>query len=198
MIQYLKGIILNRQNDTVVLVVQGIGFHVHVPTNILIAGDEVELHVYMHWSQENGPALFGFAHAAQRDLFCMLISVSGIGPRMALALIDGFSVQVLIDALISGNIALLSSVNGIGRKKAEMLVLHLKEKAEKITALTPRESLQGLAAHAKDLSDALISLGYSRPEIAYVCEQLRSVENLATLNFDSMLRKALQMLAKTL
>jgi Holliday junction DNA helicase RuvA len=137
----------------------------------------------MHWNQENGPALFGFIETGQRDLFCLLISVSGIGPRMALALLSAFPVSTLINALVSGDVSLLSSVSGIGRKKAETLILNLKEKAEKfIVPLSVAGNATGFAIHIKDLSEAV--------------DQLRGVEGASNFAFDQLLRKSLQFLSK--
>lgn len=209
MINFLKGTVLSQKtasagNDTLVLQVGGFGLQICVPESVIVAtGSEFELHTYMHWNQENGPSLFGFTESAQREFFCLLISVSGIGPRMALALISAFPVATLIDALISGNISLLSSVSGIGRKKAETLVLHLKEKAEKFVMPATggvtggvSGSNTGFATHIKDLSDALTSLGYSRQEIVGAVDQLRAIDGASSYAFDQLLRKSLQILAK--
>ncbi len=197
MISFLKGVALSQQKDTLVLQMGGFGLQVYVPENVIAPlGSEFQLYTYMNWSQENGPTLYGFIESAQRELFCLLISVSGIGPRMALALISAFSVSQLIDALISGNIAMLSSVSGIGRKKAETLVLHLKEKAEKFT-IPVSQGTTGFAVHIKDLSDALTALGYSRQEIIQAVDQLRNVEGASAYAFDQLLRKSLQFLSKS-
>lgn len=197
MINFLKGVALSQQKDTLVLQMGGFGLQVHVPENVVAPlGSEFQLYTYMNWSQENGPTLYGFVENAQRELFCLLISVSGIGPRMALALVSAFSVSQLIDALVSGNIAMLSSVSGIGRKKAETLVLHLKEKAEKFT-IPSSQGATGFAVHIKDLSDALMALGYSRPEIIQAVDQLRNVEGASAYAFDQLLRKSLQFLSKS-
>ncbi len=200
MISFLKGMVKAQKNDTIVLQIGGFGLQVSVPENLIVLpGSDLELHTYMHWNQENGPSLFGFADSAQREFFCLLLSVSGIGPRMALALLSAFSVNVLVDALVSGNITLLSSVSGIGRKKAELLILSLKDKIQKIDLYTGSADSQAagsLTAHMRDLTDALTSLGYSRQEILLAVDQLRSFEAVSGMSFDQLLRKALQVLAK--
>ncbi len=200
MISYLKGMVQSQKNDILVLQIAGFGFQVYVPENIVaIAGSELQLYTYFHWSQENGPSLFGFLEVNQRDLFVQLISVSGIGPRMALALLSAFSVTALAEALVSGNIALLSSVSGIGRKKAELLILSLKDKVQKIdlyTGSSDGQSVGSLSTHIRDLTDALTSLGYSRQEILLAVDQLRGAEGVSKMSFDQLLRKALQVLAK--
>jgi Holliday junction DNA helicase RuvA len=198
MISFLKGIVQSQKNDVVVLQMGGFGMQISVPVSVIAAtSSELELHTYMHWNQENGPALFGFIETAQRDLFCLLISVSGIGPRMALALLSAFPVSTLINALVSGDVSLLSSVSGIGRKKAETLILNLKEKAEKfIVPLSVAGNATGFAIHIKDLSEALLSLGYSRQEIVLAVDQLRGVEGASNFAFDQLLRKSLQFLSK--
>lgn len=197
MINYLKGVVQYQKNDSICLMVAGFGLQITIPENSpVVTGSEIALYMYMHWNQEQGPSLFGFSEIEQRDLFCLLISVSGIGPRMALALLSAFPVATLIEAIVSGNIALLSSVSGIGRKKAETLIVHLKDKAEKIPVSALSGATAGFAVHLKELSDALISLGYSRAEIMQAVDQIRGVDNLASLPFDQLLRRSLQALAK--
>ncbi len=199
MLSFLKGTVLSQNNDQIVVQSSGFGLQISVPDNVIApVGADIELYVHLHWNQENGPSLFGFLEIAQKDLFCMLISVSGIGPRMALALLSAFTVNSLIDALISGNVSLLSSVSGIGRKKAETLILNLKDKAGKIARVSTGHSnaQTGFATHLKDLSDALISLGYTRHEIIQAVDQLRAIDGASDYAFDQLLRKSLQLLAK--
>lgn len=200
MISSLKGTVQSQKNDIIVLQIAGFGLQVHVLENVIASiGSELQLYTHFHWSQENGPSLFGFFEVGQRDLFVQLISVSGIGPRMALALLSAFSVIALVEALVSGNIALLSSVSGIGRKKAELLILSLKDKIQKIDLYSGSADTQAggsLSAHMRDLTDALISLGYSRQEILLAVDQLRGLEGVSNMSFDQILRKSLQILAK--
>lgn len=200
MISVLKGIVQSQREDTLVVTVAGFGLQVQVPSSFLAPlGNEVQLYTHLHWNQENGPSLFGFSEFAQRELFCLLISCSGIGPRMGLALLSAFPVATLVDALVVGNVSLLSSVSGIGRKKAETLIVHLKDKAEKFMLSMPAGSPNagGSVAYLKDLSDALVSLGYSRQEILAAVDQVRATHDMAGLPFDQLLRKSLQVLAKS-
>lgn len=200
MISSLKGIVQMQKNDTLIIKMAGFGFQVTVPESVMVlVGSEIELHTYMNWNQESGPSLFGFLDMPQRELFCLLISVSGIGPRMALALLSAFSVTVLMEALISGNSTLLSSVSGIGRKKAELLILSLKDKVQKIDLYTSSfdaKSGGSFGENMRDLTDALTSLGYSRQEILLVADQLRNIDDAWQLPFDKLLRKSLQLLSK--
>ncbi len=198
MINILKGIVRERHEDGMVLQVGGFGLNVNVPDGVILpTGSECELHTYMHWNQENGPQLFGFSDAVQRDFFCLLITVSGIGPRMALALLSSYSAAALVDAILTGNIGLLSSVSGIGRKKAETIILHLKEKAAKFVARAQVVTAPtGFARHLKDLNEALVSLGYSSREIMQAVDQLKGVEGVSECAFDQLLRKSLQLLSR--
>jgi Holliday junction DNA helicase RuvA len=200
MISFLKGTVSSQKGDTLIMQISGFGLQVYVPENLMVpAGSEQQLYTYFNWNQENGPSLFGFSEINQRDLFIQLISVSGIGPRMALALLSAFSVTVLVEALVSGNITLLSSVSGIGRKKAELLILSLKDKIQKIDLYAGSVGTQAggsLSAHMRDLTDALTSLGYSRQEILLAVDQLRGIDGISNMSFDQLLRKALQLLAK--
>lgn len=199
MINILKGIVRERHEEGMVLQVGGFGLNVNVPNGVILpTGSECELHTYMHWNQENGPQLFGFSDAVQRDFFCLLITVSGIGPRMALALLSAYSVSTLVEALLTGNIGLLSSVSGIGRKKAETIILHLKDKAAKFVARSQMVAAPtGFARHMKDLNDALTSLGYSSREIMHAVDQLKTAEGASEYAFDQLLRKSLQLLSRS-
>ncbi len=200
MISTLKGIVQSQKNDTLVLQIAGLGLQINVPENVIASiGSELQLYIHFYWNQEQGPSLFGFLGIDQRDLFVQLISVSGIGPRMALGLLSAFSATTLVEALISGNIALLSSVSGIGRKKAELLILSLKDKVQKIelnSAIADTQSVGSLSLHMRDLSEALTSLGYSRQEVLLAFDQLRAIDGVSTISFDQLLRKSLQFLAK--
>ena len=200
MIDLLHGKLASQHEGHWVVLSGGIGFHVAVPEHLVQpVGSSVELYTYFHWSADLGPQLFGFATQDQKEVFSLVISSAGIGPRMGLALLSAFSPAQLLNALIQGNIALLSSVSGVGKKKAETMVVSLKDKAAKLALSGAPEALSGdnsLSAHFKDLSEALGSLGYSRAEIGISLEKLASEPNLTGLPFDLLLRKALQALVK--
>jgi len=170
MISHLNGIIEHIDQNHVVIEVGNIGYHVKVPSSVLNrlpqAGEKIKLFT-IQVVREDDISLYGFLNKEERSLFSLFLSVSGIGPKLALALISGFSIERLVTAIAQGDIALLSSISGIGRKTAERIVVELKEKIGKAYALKPSEMTAGLKGDQLLVSDsisALIALGYSPRE----------------------------------
>jgi len=170
MISHLKGILEHVAQDHVVVEVENIGYRVNVPTSTLNhlppLGEQVKLFT-MQIVREDDISLYGFLSREERSLFALLISVSGVGPKLALALISGFPLDKLVAAIAQADAALLSSVPGIGRKTSERIIVELKEKIGKAYALKPQEMTLGLKGEKTVLSDALsalIALGYSPKE----------------------------------
>lgn len=195
MIAYIKGIVTLTSAQTIILVTQGIGYALHVarPENYT-CGNEVEFFVHLHWNQEQGPTLFGFETDFERQLFILCTSVSGIGPKNALALLGHIGAEGVINALSTADTKTLSSVSGIGARKAETMILHLKDKITKLEL--PKTELVGAATLMRDVSDALSALGYGRPEITYALNEIKQLSDLKLLSCDQALRKALSVLAK--
>ncbi len=164
MIGRLHGKLIEKSPPQVLIDVNGVGYEVDVPMstfcNLPPEGSEITLLTHFI-VREDAMLLYGFASAAERQCFRALIKISGIGPRIALAVLSGMSADTLASAVENGDAAMLTRVPGIGKKTAERLVLELKGK------LTGALSLPGLAAqgdnHA-DITSALVSLGYSERE----------------------------------
>jgi Holliday junction DNA helicase RuvA len=170
MISHLKGTLEHVDHDHVVIEVENVGYRVNVPTSALNhlppLGEKVKLFT-LQIVREDDISLYGFLSREERSLFALLISVSGVGPKLALALISGFPLDKLVAAIAQGDAALLSSVPGIGRKTSERIIVELKEKIGKTYALKPQEMTLGLKGEKTVLSDALsalIALGYSPRE----------------------------------
>ena len=198
MISMIKGMVLYRGQSCLTVMPEhvGIGFDVHVVQPALFEiGKPVELVVYMHFNQENGPTLYGFKTVQEREFFSLVIGCSGIGPKIAFAILEQASVAEFVHAIQSLDSAWLSKLKGIGAKKAEQLIIQLKGKMNDFVC-TQGVQTHGVNAHIKQLNDVLQSLSYSRIEIqqalAYVCEQ--SVDT--TVAFEPCLRKALLFLAQ--
>ncbi len=164
MIASLKGKLETLGADAAVVDVGGVGFLVYMPTSTLsklgAAGNEVRLHTHFHLREDNA-ALYGFATADELGLFQMLLGVSGLGPRLALAMLSAMDVNQLAAAIATANTALLTQVPGIGKKVANRLVLELKDK---VTAGWLTAPAAEMAAESEEVLAALTSLGYSAAE----------------------------------
>lgn len=192
MIAILEGTLEYRGVDSVIINVGGIGFQVHVPGSTLsqlgAINDKVSLYTHLHLREDN-VSLYGFASEEELALFKNLISVSGIGPKAALALLSASNPEQLAMAIASGNVDVISQVPGIGKKIAGRLVVELKGKLErewKKGAVLP------LAAENTDAIAALTNLGYS------LREAIQAVSNLSDsseLTLEEKVKMALQQLA---
>jgi Holliday junction DNA helicase RuvA len=164
MIASLKGKLETLGADSAVVDVGGVGFQVYMPTSALsrlgATGSEVKLHTHLHLREDNA-ALYGFATAEELGLFQMLLGVSGLGPRLALAMLSAMEVSQLASAIATANTALLTQVPGIGKKVANRLVLELKDKVAAGWLTAPAAEL---AAESEEVLAALTSLGYSAAE----------------------------------
>ncbi len=187
MIAGLQGKLQVIGSNGAIINVGGISFQVYMPTSTLsalgVAGEEVELHTYLHLREDNA-TLYGFATDEELVLFQMLTTVSGVGPRLALAMLSAMSVERLTTAIASGSAELLSEVPGVGKKMASRLILELKGKLA-AGGLAPAE----LAEENTDVLAALTSLGYS------VREATRAIAALPQdpkLNLEEKIKLALQ------
>ena len=160
MIAALKGKFQALGSDWAIVNVNGIGFQVYMPTSTLSTlgaiGEEVELHTHLHIREDNA-TLYGFATAEELGLFQTLIGVSGMGPRLALAMLSAMSVEKLAMAIATGSADLLDEIPGIGKKLASRLILELKGKIAAGWLAAPAQ----FAEENTDVLSALTSLGYS-------------------------------------
>ena len=164
MISSLHGKLESLGSDGAIINVGGIGFQVYMPTSDLstlgTAGDDVKLYTHLHLREDN-IALYGFNTADELRLFETLITVSGIGPRLGLAMLSALSVEQVTMAIATGSIDMLTMTPGIGKKTASRIVLELKEKIGAGWVITPATAL---ARENTDVLAALTSLGYSAAE----------------------------------
>lgn len=196
MIYTLSGLVKHTSNQLVIIDVAGVGFGINVPSeHKYTKNSSVTLFTYMHFNPEQGPQLFGFETELEKTAFSYIISCSGIGPKIGLAVLNQLSAEQFLQAITIADYKALSSISGIGAKKAESMVLQLKDKISKLQFIpTTNASLSNIAA-IKQVSQALDSLNYSRPEITMALEQIKE-QGLQSATFDEMLRKALSVLAK--
>ena len=197
MIAWLHGKILERGHNFVVLDVQGVGYHVAVPLSTFSklggVGADATLHTYLA-VRESAMDLYGFATPGEKEIFELLLSVSGVGPKLALAVLSGAEVHLLRRAIASGDVDLLTSVPGIGRKTAQRILVELKEK---VGAVWQEDAMAGAGAGASpsaelgDAVDALVALGFARPAAAV--QVRKASDGNPGLSVEALIRKALQL-----
>lgn len=203
MIGYLEGKIANYDGQMVTVMVGGIGFEVMMPRDgatLYDLGQEVGIYTYMH-VRENDIGLYGFENALDKQVFNLLIGVSGIGPKSAVQMLGVAGAKDVLSAIRSENEKLLSSLPGIGKKTSARIILELKEKVDKLFPELPidkSESTGKKTAKAKssiedDLTDTLMALGYRSNEIKLMYE---STDVLEETEIDRAIKRALQFLAR--
>ena len=197
MIGYLRGIILRCDPQLLLLDVGGVGYEVHVPQSTYDtlsrqgAGAQESVHVHTN-VREDAIQLFGFGTEVERQIFLLLIGVTGIGPRLALTILSGLPPADLAAALAAGDLRRLTSISGVGKKMAERLVVELKEKAQLLAASLP--SRGPLAPADDDLVLALVNLGYRRSNAEDAVARLEASTQEAP--FAERLRLALKLLSR--
>ncbi|MCB9899456.1 MAG: Holliday junction branch migration protein RuvA [Planctomycetes bacterium] len=162
MYEYLSGRLVERAPDEVVLDVQGVGFLLHVSgaTAGRLPERGAELTLFVHWAtRDERPILFGFASREERTLFERLLSVSKVGPSIALALLSALEPARLAAAVDAGDVALLAKVKGVGKRTAERLCVELKGRLESSAVILPG----AVTDRASAVASALCALGYPRP-----------------------------------
>jgi Holliday junction DNA helicase RuvA len=194
LISKLTGTIITMTEQTLTLEIQGVGFELFVPdvTKFQVA-QTVSLFSHLHWNTEQGPSLFGFASLQEKTIFLLITRCPGIGPKLALAILQHCPINTFLSAITQGNVACLTDIPGIGRKKAEQLILELKDKVS--TLMDSGFTISNELSHWKELTQALDSLNYSKYEITQTMDYLRSQE-MPQATFDQLLRKSLSYLAK--
>jgi holliday junction DNA helicase RuvA len=200
MIGHLRGQLLVKKPNVVILDVHGVGYEIHIPLTSFYElpseGSEVALKIHTH-VREDALTLFGFHSQREKDFFLKLISISGIGPKLAISILSGAQVEELAQAIADGNLARLTAVPGVGRKTAERLVLELKSQIAPFLVSGPVESARDVAklsALEEDILSALVNLGYPRNSAEKALSAvLRSAECERT--FEEILRSTLRRLA---
>jgi len=189
MIASLHGTLESLGGDWAIINVNGVGYQVYMPTSTLstlgATGKEVHLRTHLVL-REDSVTLYGFGSSDELELFQTLISVSGLGPRLALAVLSAMNVEQTVMAIATGNVDMLTMIPGIGKKMAERLILELKDKIGAGLIATPAAQL---AQENTDVLAALTSLGYS------VSEASRAVATLppaTDLNLEEKVKLALQ------
>lgn len=197
MIDYLNAVIQKADKQAIVIEVASAGVCLQVPDGYRFAvGSSAKVYTYLHWNQENGPTLFGFSDELERTVFGLIISCSGIGPKIALGLLGQLGAAVFLQSVHKEDCAALASVSGIGTKKAEQIVVGLKHKVAKIVESGLLAQASGEFAQWHEVTQALESLNYSKVEVAYAMNRLKTGDLAPNSTFDQLLRKALVYLTK--
>jgi holliday junction DNA helicase RuvA len=196
-IAHLRGRVLRKSPQEVVVDVGGVGYRVAIPVSTFYRlgeeGDELSLRIYTQ-VREDTLALFGFLTAAEQQVFERLIAVAGVGPRLAVGILSGIDVADFVSALRSNDLARLTRIPGVGKKTAERLVLELKDKMPALLAGEPEAAAPAATATPKDdLLSALANLGYSRPEVERAVDRALAADSAG--RFEDLLRRALQLVA---
>lgn len=196
MIGLLRGRLLDKRPNQVILDVGGVGYLVAIPLSTFATlGElhaEVTLLIHTH-VREDALALYGFLSAREKHLFELLLGASGVGPTLALKILSGMNVEELIPAIRTGDLVRLTKIPGVGRKTAERMVVELKDKLEAVTVETEKPPAASPAGVAADVKSALINLGYDeRAAEAAVSEAKRQA---GTSNFEILLRATLAALS---
>jgi len=205
MIAHLNGRLLSKQATSVIVDVAGVGYEVNIPLSTFYEleneGSNVQLRIYTH-VKEDALQLYGFKTARERELFVNFISVSGIGPKLGIALLSGMSADELVSSIKSNNLARLTLIPGVGRKTAERLIVDLREKMTALAA-TQAEEAPGVAPATGgspednvrgDALSALLNLGYQRSSAEKAIDA--ALSDGGEMTVESVLRRGLRKLAR--
>jgi holliday junction DNA helicase RuvA len=193
-IAFLRGRLHEKHPNRVIVDVQGVGYEVQVPVSSFYGmaepGGEIALRVHTH-VREDTIALFGFSTALELQLFERLIAISGIGPKLALAVLSGIEPDDLIQAVQRGDVGRLTAIPGVGKKTAERIALELKDR---LAAIAPTVEPSPAGSLRDDLVSALLNLGYHRPALEKAVEA--ALKEDATATFEVALRRTLKRLSR--
>jgi holliday junction DNA helicase RuvA len=207
MIAYLSGTLLSKQATSAIVDVGGVGYDVAIPLSTFYelgeVGAPVQLRIYTH-VREDSLQLFGFKTARERELFLQLISVSGVGPGLAIKLLSGMNADEMVASIRTNNLARLVSIPGVGRKTAERLVVDLRDKIAALSSPALEEEFAARAAAAgaptsadsirNDALSALANLGYQKSAAEKAVT--KAVDEGGELSVEVILRRSLRSLAK--
>jgi Holliday junction DNA helicase RuvA len=203
MIAHLSGKLLEKEANLIIVDVGGVGYEVIIPLSTFYdlgeIGENISLRIYTY-VREDVLQLFGFKTVRERELFLLLISVSGIGPKSAITALSGMSADEIIGAIRQNNLARLNSIPGVGKKTAERLVIELRDKIAKLSAVSAEEMrAEGIPQTSgddvyDDAISALVNLGYQRAAAEKALKQ--AMQEGTEMSVQKLLRRSLQLLAK--
>ncbi len=198
MIAHIHGKLVSKSFESVIVDVGGVGYKVFIPLTTYYKLPDIHqtvlLMVYTH-HREDAIQLYGFLTAVEKEMFHFLISVSGVGPRLARNILSGIDAKELIEALAGGDLARIKCVPGVGSKTAERLILELREKVQ--TSQVAGESMKGNGKEGlfKDVLSALINLGYKQQQADSALSEVKRNSG-DEMSFEVIFKMALKVLAK--
>jgi Holliday junction DNA helicase RuvA len=193
MIAHLRGKLISKHPSQAIVEAGGVGYEVNItiPTFSALPALETDVALFIHTHvREDALSLFGFLRGEEKQLFEKLMSVSGIGPKLAITILSGMPTETMVAAIKGNNVAALTRIPGVGKKTAERMVLELRDKLE---AFAAPAVVAAASPVEEDVISALVNLGYQRP----LAERaLARLGNTSSEPFDGLFRKALAALAK--
>jgi holliday junction DNA helicase RuvA len=198
-IAYLRGTILEKHPNRLIVDLAGVGYDVFVPLSTFYGlgepGSQVALRIHTH-VREDALLLYGFATLLEQDLFERLIGVSGIGPKLALGVLSGIEPAELVRAIERGDVGRLTAIPGVGKKTSERIVLELKDRlpSVRIAVVATGGEASGAPLLRDDLLSALMNLGYHRPLAEKALDA--AIKSTPDGSFERTLKQALRELAK--
>ena len=191
MIAHLRGKLAQKDSARVIVDVHGVGYEVFIPLTTFTAlpepGSDVSIDIHTH-VREDVIALYGFSSRRERVIFEKLMTISGIGPKLAVTILSGGSVEDLTGAIRRGDLARLTAIPGVGKKTAERIVLELKDKLQDFTETQTKSSVE------VDVLSALENLGYNRALAESALR--RAVDGDRDAPFEVLFKRSLQILTK--
>ena len=193
MIAHLRGKLISKHPNQTIVEAAGVGYEVNITIPTFSAlpalGADVALFIHTH-VREDALALFGFLRSEEKQLFEKLMSVSGIGPRLAITILSGMPTEAMVAAITGNNVAALTRIPGVGKKTAERMVLELRDKLDGFGAPTVAAAASPVE---EDVISALVNLGYQR---SLAEKAVARLGNTSSEPFDGLFRKALAALSK--
>ena len=196
MIYQVSGNLIAKHKDFVVIEVSGIGFKITSTTNTINTiklEQKILLHTYLH-VREDALDLYGFHSTLEREVYLLLIGISGIGPKLAITILSGILPDELKDKIISGDIASLTSIPGVGAKTAKRIIVELKDKFTKIEEGSLGFSDKLNSKLYDDALNALLSLGYSSQQSKQVLDHIANGKDDNNQNIETIIKTALKRL----
>ena len=195
MIAHLRGKLIYKQPGQAIIEAGGVGYDVTISvptfTALPVAGAETSLHIYTQVSEDQ-IALFGFQDREEKRLFERLITVSGVGPKLAIKMLSGLSPERTVQAIRGQDHAQLTRIPGVGKKLAERLVVELKDKLDDFAVAPAQPGVRGPAVD--DVLSALVNLGYQRAAAEKAVENAVAKDKALAANFDALFRGALKVI----
>jgi Holliday junction DNA helicase RuvA len=194
MIAYLKGNLIQKSTNQIILDIGGVGYRAWIPLSTYLnlgeLNETAELFIYTHVT-DNSLSLYGFATEKEKETFLKLITISGIGPKLALNILSGIEASDLEDAIRQSDVTRISLIPGIGKKTAMRIALELQEKLDKKAKVFEGKSSQ----EKEDIISALMNLGFKRNEVERIVDETIKTLTLEA-GFEKLLKESLKKMAK--